>query len=85
MDENIRLVHDRMETIARSDELRRAYDQYEKAELDYISGIRAVEKKTRMEEDLKIAKIAILKGLSVDTIMELTGLNEETIKKLELK
>jgi predicted transposase/invertase (TIGR01784 family) len=86
MDENIRLVQDRMDTIARSDELRRAYDQYEKAELDYISGIRAAEKKARtegkMEESLRIAKNLLEQNVSVDIVSVSTGLDEETIKNL---
>jgi predicted transposase/invertase (TIGR01784 family) len=118
MDENIRLVQDRMDTIARSDELRRAYDQYEKAELDYISGIRAAEKKARTEGRVEgmvkgrvegiaegmvkgrtegiaegmvkgrtegvagVARKAILKGVPLDMVKELTGLDEETIRSL---
>jgi hypothetical protein len=76
--------------MSENDEFKWPYDPYEKAELDYISGIRAVEKKARMEGiaegrmevDLMVAKKAILMGLSVDLISEVTGLDAETIKKL---
>jgi predicted transposase YdaD len=78
----------------KNDEFKWPYDPYEKAELDYISGIRAAEKKARMEgilegiaearmeETLRIAKKAVLMGLSVDLISKVTSLDIEVIKSL---
>jgi len=37
----------------------------------------------REDRDIEIAKKAILKGLSIDTISDITGLDESTIQDLQ--
>ncbi|MDR2617917.1 MAG: hypothetical protein LBC62_03505, partial [Treponema sp.] len=60
----------------------RAYEQYEKAASDWTSGINGARREGREEEQKEIAKKALAEGAAVDFVCKITGLDEETIRKL---
>ncbi|MDR1565804.1 MAG: hypothetical protein LBS48_00795, partial [Treponema sp.] len=81
-----RMAEEKLEMITRDPEMLRAYEQYEKAASDWTSGIngarREGRKEGREEEQKEIAKKALAEGATVDFVRKITGLDEETIRKL---
>jgi predicted transposase/invertase (TIGR01784 family) len=84
MDAAIQLAQDKLEMIARDPELLRAYEQYEKAASDWTSGINGAKREGREEEQKEIAKKALAKGLPIEDVSEITGLDTEMIRRLEV-
>jgi predicted transposase/invertase (TIGR01784 family) len=80
------MAEEKLEMITRDPEMLRAYEQYEKAASDWTSGIngarREGRKEGREEEQKEIAKKALAEGATVDFVRKITGLDEETIRKL---
>jgi predicted transposase/invertase (TIGR01784 family) len=82
MDENIQLVQEKLDFIFADENLRSIYDSYAKAELDQRSAIYAVEEKTAKRTAKDIAKRGLEQGFSIDSIIKLTELDEETVRSL---
>ena len=78
MDSAIQLVQEKMDLITRDPELFRAYEKYEKVELDYNTGIIGA----RREEKAEIARKMKARGRPLEEIAEDTGLTVEQITKL---
>jgi predicted transposase/invertase (TIGR01784 family) len=94
MNSAIRLVQENMDIITRDPALLRAYEGYEKAERDYVSGINAARREGILkgvrqgmrqgaqERDRAIARKLKADGMSVAQIAEYTGLSEAQIREL---
>jgi predicted transposase/invertase (TIGR01784 family) len=86
MDTAIQMVQKKMDMIARDPALLRAYEQYEKAELDYASGVTGARREGRREGEQNkasaVAKNLKKRGLPIDQIAEDTGLSPDEIARL---
>ena len=60
----------------------RAYEKYEKAERDYISGINAAKREARQEALRETARKLKARGLPLGEIAKDTGLDVAIIKEL---
>jgi len=82
MDSTIKAADERQSYVSQNEEARRIYWSRRKAEHDRISGINGARREGR-EEGLEIAaRNALAKGLPIDVIHEITGLDLEAIKQL---
>ena len=82
MDSTIKAADERQSYVTQNEEARRAYWSRRKAEHDRVSGINYARREGR-EEGLEIAaKNALAKGLPIEMIHEITGLDLEAIKQL---
>jgi predicted transposase/invertase (TIGR01784 family) len=86
MDPAILMAQKKLEVIARSPELLRAYEGYEKAASDWTSSIngarREGERKGKLEGQLEIARNFKKMGIPVEQIAQGTGFSIEEIVKL---
>jgi predicted transposase/invertase (TIGR01784 family) len=90
MDMAIKTAQSTMDLIARDPAMRRAYEQYEKADLDFRSSIgdarregeRRGERRGERKKAQEVAKRARAKGISLESIADITGLSEQEILKL---
>jgi predicted transposase/invertase (TIGR01784 family) len=86
MDGAIQMAQKKMELIARDPAMLRAYEQYEKAESDYVSGIngakREGEKEGLLQGKLEMARKMRAMGFSPQQIAEASGLPPADIRAL---
>jgi len=91
MDNTIKAANERQTHVTQNEEARRAYWSRRKAEHDLISGLNYA-RDEGMEKGLKegqeiskknIAKNALTKGLPIEMIHDITGLDLETIKGIK--
>jgi predicted transposase/invertase (TIGR01784 family) len=80
MDAAIRLVQDKMEKIARDPALLRTYEQYEKAESDWNSGIYDARQEGEQNKAMAIARAMKAAGEEKHKITMYTGLTAEEIE-----
>jgi predicted transposase/invertase (TIGR01784 family) len=86
MDMAIKTAQSTMDLIARDPAMRRAYEQYEKADLDFRSGIgdakREGRQEGRLEERQEVAQNMKADNMPISQIIKYTGLSEQEILKL---
>ena len=61
----------------------RLYEMREKAMFDYTSGINSAERRGKNMQTIEITKKALKEGLSIESIHNITGLDETIIKQLK--
>jgi predicted transposase YdaD len=69
----------RLEAVTANEEFRQNYELRRKALSDWTTGVNTAFEKGIEKERFDIAKNALAKGLSVDVIQDLTGLEIEDI------
>jgi predicted transposase/invertase (TIGR01784 family) len=82
MDTAIQKAEEKMAYVSNDKETLHAYQLREMALSDWTSGVNHARREGKQEGALEIAKNALKKGLPIDTIAEITGLDTDTIKKL---
>ena len=80
--EEVKKANSVLHVMSEDEELQRLAELREKWDLDERSAIQNAKDDGREEERLKIAKKMKDKGIDLDTIIEMTDLTEEEIKKL---
>ena len=80
--EEVKKANSVLHIMSEDEELQRLAELREKWDLDERSAIQNAKDDGREEERLKIAKKMKDKGIDLDTIIEMTDLTEEEIKKL---
>lgn len=79
----IKEAMDELEKISKDEELRIVAELREKAIRDEKNGLRHAREEGKIEGKIDVAKKMIEKGIEIDTICELTGLEREEILKLK--
>ena len=74
---------ERLNFVSQDQDFLRAYHMREMAMSDWTTGVNTAKEKGRMERELEIAKNSLGKGLSVELIQEITGLDRKTIESLQ--
>jgi predicted transposase/invertase (TIGR01784 family) len=82
MDSAIKAANERQDYITQDEEARRVYWSRRKAEHDLISGLNHAREEGREERNIAIARNALAKGLPIDMIHDITGLDLDTIEGL---
>lgn len=80
---DIKEAMDELEKISKDEELRIVAELREKAIRDEKNGLRHAREEGKLEAKKDVAKKMIEKGIEIDTISELTGLEKEEILKLK--
>ncbi|WP_425058481.1 hypothetical protein SCACP_31360 [Sporomusa carbonis] len=70
------------EIFLKQDKERYLYEMREKALLDHISAVSGAEEKGKTEKAIEIARKMFNRGMSIEDIMDITGLSVEDIRKM---
>jgi hypothetical protein len=68
--------------ISRDPDMLRAYEQYEKAESDWTSGINGARREGEKAKAMEVGRKLKSRGDSLDEIADVTGLDTKTIETL---
>ena len=78
MDSAINKAQERLDFVTQDKEVLREYHLREMAQMDWTTGVNTAIEKSKIE----IAKNSLNKGLSIELIHDITGLDIETIRSL---
>jgi len=83
MDSAIKMANDRQAYVSADEDAIRIYEMREKARLDWNSSINHARREGIKEGQIKIARNALAKGIAIEVIQDITGLDRQTIERLK--